>query len=89
MREWRRSGATAAEYARNAGVNAGTLSHWAWRLGREERAAARATKAGAPGTKQASGYIEVLAATSGRRRFEVALDNGRRVVVPEGFVSRH
>ena len=35
--QWRRSGLTATEFARRSGVNAGTLSQWAWRLGRERR----------------------------------------------------
>lgn len=81
VRDWRRSGATAAQYARSAGVNAATLSYWAWRLGRDERAA----EASAPPAKAAAEFIEVVAATGGRRRFEVALENGRRVYVPEEF----
>jgi len=85
VREWRRSGATAAQYARSAGVNAGTLSYWAWRLGREERAAEPTTKTSASRAQPPAEFIEVVATTGGRGRFEVVLDNGRRVFVPDEF----
>lgn len=35
VRRRRRSGQTAHEFAESAGVNAGTLAYWAWRLKRE------------------------------------------------------
>ena len=37
--QWRRSGLTAKEFAHSVGVNVGTLTYWAWRLGRERRVA--------------------------------------------------
>jgi hypothetical protein len=35
VRRWRRSGQTARQFAASAGINAGTLSYWAWRLRQE------------------------------------------------------
>jgi hypothetical protein len=43
VRRWRRSGQSAREFVERAGLNAGTLAYWAWRLNRE-RAAAPAPK---------------------------------------------
>lgn len=34
---WRQSGLTAKQYASSIGVNAGKLTHWAWRLGQKQR----------------------------------------------------
>ena len=33
---WRASEMTARDYAASAGINAGTLQHWAWKLKRED-----------------------------------------------------
>ena len=35
VRRWRHSGETARTFAASAGVNAGTLAYWAWRLKRD------------------------------------------------------
>ena len=57
VRAWRRSGKTAAEYARRRGFKATTLSWWAWKLERDgvldrtarvELVEVVATDAGAP-----------------------------------------
>jgi transposase len=41
---WRDSGLTAKEFAAETGVNAGTLSSWAWRLRKETSSGAASTK---------------------------------------------
>jgi len=41
IRQWERSGLTAIEFAKANGLNAGTLSHWKWRITKEARAAKR------------------------------------------------
>jgi transposase-like protein len=74
--QWRSSGETAQEFARRRGVNASTLSHWAWRLERGSRG--KATLARVPT------MIEVHARPVADDRFEIEL-NGRRVRVPPSF----
>jgi transposase len=51
IRRWRQSGLTAARYAERTGLNANTLRHWNWLLGktgRRRRAAASAQRTQAP-----------------------------------------
>ncbi len=74
--QWRSSGQTAREFAARRGVNASTLSHWAWRLGRE-------TRSDAP-LARVSTMIEVHARPAADDRFEIEL-GGRRVRVPPSF----
>jgi transposase len=81
VRRWRRSGRTARQFAASAGVNPATLSHWAWRLGREEKL--QETHA-APQAVAAS-FLELVGASPGDSRFELELGNGRRLRIPEGF----
>jgi transposase len=81
--QWRRSGLTAKVFARMAGVNANSLTHWAWRLGREaHRAGAPAQAAGA---MPAAAFVEITAAGSLDERFELELGNGRRLRIPARF----
>lgn len=80
---WQRSGQTAKSYARSIGVNAGTLTHWAWRLCRPQPAQPspqRRQRAPKPA------MIEVVR-TAGivPDGFELQLASGHRVRVPEGF----
>lgn len=73
---WRRSGLTAKRFAASIGVNAGTLTHWAWRLGRgQRRAAAVPVRA----------LVEVMSTAVCDERFEVVVAGGRRVHVPAIF----
>ena len=83
---WRRSGQTAKTYASSIGVNAGTLTHWAWRLGHQHgpqqstQRRQRAAKAASPA------MIEVVrTAGPAANGFELQLPSGHRVHVPEGF----
>ena len=84
---WRQSGLTAKQYASSIGVNAGTLTHWAWRLGQKQRRRrARRGQRGRGSTAPAA-LIEVISSASanGDDRFEVRLENGRRLHVPASF----
>jgi len=81
--QWRRSGLTAKAFARSAGVNAGSLTQWAWRLGRDaRRAGAPAQAAGAP---PAAAFVEIMAAGGPDERFELELGSGRRLRIPATF----
>mgnify|MGYP001192830987 CR=1 FL=1 len=80
--QWRRSGLSAREFARRRGLNAGTLSHWAWRLGREGQEQGQRGR-GDAGRRPA--LIEVIRTDESSEHFEVELGNGRRVRVPFGF----
>lgn len=82
--KWRASGLTSREFAAQAGVNANSLSHWAWQLN-------RAAKGKSGGQRERKGRkasplpVVEVSATLGESRFEVELGNGRRVLVPRGF----
>ena len=81
--QWRRSGLTAKAFARVAGVNAGSLTHWAWRLGRDaRRAGAAAQSAGVP---SASAFVEIAAVGGADACFELELGSGRRLRIPASF----
>ena len=82
---WRRSGLTAKEYAARIGVNAGTLAHWAWRLGHEQRRRQARHRSGGRASTVPAALIEVVSRAKGDDRFELCLDNGRRLHVPAGF----
>jgi len=80
---WRRSGLTAKEYAARIGVNAGTLAHWAWRLGDEQREqrGQRTARAAA-----AAAVIEVVGRQGGGAQgFELRLEGGRQLQIPASF----
>lgn len=84
VRQWRRSGLTARAFAASIGVKSGSLTHWAWRLGREQAerppARPRPRMAAAPPT-----FVEVISETLGETRFELTLGNGRRLHIPARF----
>lgn len=80
---WRRSGLTAKEYAARIGVNAGTLTHWAWRLGCEGRGQRGPQTARA---SAAAAVIEVVGHEGGsEQRFELRLEGGRHLHIPARF----
>jgi transposase len=96
VQRWKDSGLTAKEFAAEIGVNANTLSHWRWRLGREvgtasctkpPRRPAKRKPAERPPVPEAIQFIEVTppAAAPVDTRFEIALRRGRRVFVPAIF----
>ncbi len=82
VREWRRSGLSAKEFAATAGVKRGTLTHWAWRLGKESREAARSE---APERPAAAGDIFAIVPRRCDAAFELELCGGRRLRIPEEF----
>ena len=75
VREWKRSGLTAAVYAERKGFSAGTLRWWSSRLGRQASASAK------PPVVEVTLTQETTAAST----LELVLASGGRVVVPVGF----
>lgn len=83
---WRRSGLSARVYARSVGINASTLTYWAWRLGRETAPTAKKSPSVADRRpSSAVDFVEVVAPVVGDERFELELGDGRRVRIPAGF----
>lgn len=84
---WRRSGLTARRFAASIGVNAATLSHWAWRLNREKRDRQRQTvkRRSAAGCVDTASFVEIVPSRVLEQRFEIELVDGRRVRVPVDF----
>ena len=83
---WRRSGLTAKEFARSVGINSGTLTYWACRLGRERRGRdAASPRSGSSRRTPEVGFVELMAGSGSDGRFEVELGNGRRLRVPASF----
>jgi hypothetical protein len=87
VERWADSGLTAAEFAKETGINARTLAFWKWRLGRGTR---RAAKPAAPA------FVEVRAAhasddalravvTADAEPIEVIIRDVVRIRVPQRF----
>jgi transposase len=74
VRDWKRSGLTAADYAEREGLSAGTLRWWSSRLG-------RLAPARTPPVVEVTFAQGPVVASS----LEVVLVGGARVVVPVGF----
>ncbi len=75
VRDWKRSGLTAADYAERERLSAGTLRWWSSRLG---RLAPARTPPPVVEVTLAQGAVAASA-------LEVVLASGARVVVPLGF----
>lgn len=73
VREWKRSGLTAGEYAQREGLNARTLTWWSCELSRAALAMARPP------------VVEVMVAQRGASALEVVLPSGVKLVVPVDF----
>ena len=87
VEQWKQSGLTAREYAAKAGLNAGTLTYWKWRLSRD----ARVQKAPAGTRKRRTRkpkLIELTPVTVVDERMEIELSNGHRLRVPARFDSQ-
>ena len=82
--QWRRSGLTAKEFARSTGVNAGSLTHWAWRLGRDARRGG-GTGLQAAGAPRPSALVEITPAGGADEHFELELGMGWRLRIPTTF----
>ena len=89
VRRWRRSGQTAREFGESAGVNAGTLAYWAWRLkserseaeGRQVKRRSRSSTA----SGQDASFVELIVDTPEDGRFLLELGDGRRLRIPAAF----
>jgi hypothetical protein len=78
---WKASGLSAKAFASRIGVNHATLSHWKYRLAREEREASQVDGASAAPT-----FVEVASTMLvGSDCIEVVVDSGEVVRVPVGF----
>ena len=73
VREWKRSGLTAADYAEREGLNASTLSWWSSELSRAALSVSRPP------------VVEVMVAQRSASALEVVLPSGLKVAVPVGF----
>lgn len=92
VRQWRRSGQVAREYAESAGVNAGTLAYWAWRLKREGKAKDRGARSRKRRRRQQSiapmgerSFVELIVDGREDGGFLLELGDGRRLRIPPGF----
>ena len=92
VERWRDSGLTTAEFAAEVGINAKTLTYWAWTLKREATGEQRvwpkkkrpvATPAAAAGSNARGAFVEVSSQV-GQPRFELEV-RGRRLHIPHGF----
>jgi hypothetical protein len=88
VERWRDSGLTAAEFAAETGINAGTLQFWQYKL-KKRIGEGRSPKPVPPRPPLAASIIELRApaAIATDARFEVELANGRRLRVPADFDS--
>jgi len=83
---WRRSGLTAKQYASSIGVKWGTLSHWAWQLGKTGRQRRGRRTRAAEAKAAPPVLIEVVGrGDGGEDRFELQLPDGRRLHIPARF----
>lgn len=82
VEQWRRSGLSAKRFAQSIGVNAGTLTHWAWQLGSERRKQRR------PGVSTPAGgapLVEIIGGTTRDAHFELIVANGWRLRISASF----
>lgn len=96
VKRWKRSGLSAAEFARREGLKAKQLHWWNWKLGASDTAPTPdeprflpVRVVSAPAPVHAPSTSPALAMTSpswpGTTAIEIALPNGRLVRVPPGF----
>ena len=94
VKRWKRSGVSAAEFARREGLKAKQLHWWSWKLGASDTAPLPEQPRFLPvqvvsSTAAASSSSAVLVRTSSSgsaaTAIEIALPNGRLVRVPPGF----
>jgi transposase-like protein len=81
VEQWKQSGLTARDYAAQAGLNAGTLCYWKWRLSREAKlqTAPRAVRKRRP---RAPKLVELTPVSLVDEQVEIELSNGHRLRVP-------
>lgn len=89
IREWKRSGLSAREFAAANGLNGSTLSYWKWRLTKEARTATPITER--PRAVDEAKFVEVTPPSSWWRasdRIEIVIDGEIVVRVPHDFDER-
>ena len=92
VERWRESGLSAAEFASEVGINAGSLRHWGWRANAERRgeAAHRVSSEGGVtfvevSAERAAPSPLPVAASSPSEKLELVLVSGIVVRVPPVF----
>lgn len=86
VRRWRGSGLTARKFSASIGVKPGTLTYWAWRLGREASPSSAERKASVRCERRApTAFVELVSDAVPDGRFELELAGGRRLRIPVGF----
>lgn len=98
VERWRDSGLTAKEFAAETGLNAGTLSYWAWKLRAGEASSAKGTKRAGRSSQvrrsnaqseAAPSFVELPSASVVSSSSVLELVMGElRVRVPAGFDER-
>jgi transposase len=96
VKRWKRSGLSAAEFARREGLKAKQLHWWNWKLGASDtvpqpeeprflpvRVVSSPTPAPTPSTSAA--LVMTSPSSPAATAIEIALPNGRLVRVPPGF----
>lgn len=90
VERWRDSGLTTAEFAAEVGINARTLTYWAWTLKREATGEKRVWPAkkkrpkATPAAASARAPFVEVSGQVGQQRFELEV-RGRRLHIPHGF----
>ncbi len=84
VEQWKQSGLTAREYAAQAGLNAGTLCYWKWRLSRDARTQTTSTATRRRRSRQPK-FVELAPMSVIDERIEIELSNGHRLRVPASF----
>ena len=87
---WRDSGLSAREFAAETGINASSLNHWAWKLGRGDDGGANGRDRPAPAAPASKiGWVEVVPAPekapAASPFLELVVDARRTVRVPPNF----
>lgn len=85
VERWSDSGLSAQQFAAETGINAGTLQYWKYKLRKQSGESPRgARRRMSPAI--ASSLIEVRPVTvAADSRFEIELNNGRRLRLPPTF----
>jgi len=85
VRRWRQSGLSARAFAESIGVKSGSLTHWAWRLGREQAGRRALRRRPVLHGAARARFVEVLTEGLDAPHFELVLGNGRRLHIPARF----
>lgn len=85
VERWSDSGLSAKQFAAETGINAGTLQYWKYKLRRQAGELPRATRRRLP-QPSVSSLVEIRpASVAPDTRFEIELNNGRRLRLPPTF----